>query len=245
METVGIRNTVRRGPIMKRYICFIILCLFPVLVILGISPSPSASTLKSLVDSQEHSESGADLIAALDDSIQRRFLDIDKGFGFRRIIRPGDTPHRFKAENAKELTIVEHLTRARLDVVLYLAGRAIAGPRLNSADVDRIAANLIKGPVFITASDKQIGGLPAPGRLWEYGREAMRVFQRSDSYGFSLGDWRFIARPVRASDQSCLKCHQPIRTSHIAKTNPRQDSNSLQIGDPLGLVVYGYKNSDK
>lgn len=228
---------------MKRYICFIILCLFSLLVAFSFSPSPSASTLRSFIPSQEHSDSGADLIAALDDCIQQRFLDVEKGFGFRRIIRPGDTPHRFKAGNAKELTIVEYLTRARLDVVLYLAGRGIVGPKLNSQHVDSIAGNLIKGPVFITASDKQIAGLPTPKQLWNHGQEAMQVFQGSGKYDFSLGEWKFIARPVRASDTTCLKCHQRNGTNLFSRGNIGQESKSLQIGDPIGLLVYGYKNN--
>jgi hypothetical protein len=228
---------------MKRYICFIILCLFSLLVAFGFSPGPSASTLRSFIPSQEHSDSEADLIAALDACIQQRFLDVDKGFGFRRLTRPGDTPHRFKAENAKELTIVEYLTSARLDVVLYLAGRGIVEAKLNSEDVDSIAGSLIKGPVSITPSDNQIAGLPTPRQLWNHSQEAMQVFQGSGKYDFSLGEWNFIARPVRASDTTCLECHQRNGTNLFSRGNTRQELKSLQIGDPLGLLVYGYKIS--
>ena len=91
---------------MKRYSCFTILGLFSLLVAFGSSSGPSASTLISIVPSQEHSDSEADLIAALDDCIQQRFLDVDKGFGFSRVIRPGETPHRFKAENSVALYFV-------------------------------------------------------------------------------------------------------------------------------------------
>ena len=228
---------------MKRYSCFIILGLFSLLVAFGFSSGPSASTLRSFVPLQEHSDSEADLIDALDDCIQQRFLDVDKGLGFSRVIRPGSTPHRFKAENAKELTIVEYLTRARLDVVLYLAGRRIVEAKLNSEDIDSIAGSLIKGPVSITASDKDITGLPTPKQLWDRGQEAMHVFQGSRTYDFSLGEWKFIARPVRASDTTCLSCHQRNGTTLFSMGKIGQESKSLQIGDPLGLLVYGYKKS--
>jgi len=228
---------------MKRYICFIILGLFSLLVAFGFSSAPSASTLRSFVPSQEHSDSEADLIAALDDCIQQRFLDVDKGFGFSRVIRPGDTPHRFKAENAKELTIVEYLTRSRLDVVLYLAGRRIVEAKLNSGDADSIAGSLIKGPVSITPGNKPNSGLPLPKQLLSHSQEAMHVFQGSGKYDFSLGDWNFIARPVRASNATCLSCHQRNGTNLFSRSKAGQESKSLQIGDPLGLLVYGYRNS--
>jgi hypothetical protein len=228
---------------MKRYICFIILSLFSLLVAFGFSSGPSASTLISLVPSQEHSDPEADLIAALDDCVQQRFRDVDKGFGFSRVIRPGTTPHRFKAENAKELTVVEYLTRARLDVVLYLAGRRIVEAKLNSEDADSIANGLIKGPVFITPDNKQNTGLPGPKQLLSRGQEAMHVFQGSGKYDFSLGEWNFIARPVRASETTCLNCHQRNGTSLFSWGKPTQDTKSLQIGDPLGVLVYGYRNS--
>lgn len=228
---------------MKRYICFIILGLFSLLAAFGVSSGPSASTLKSFVPSQEHSDSEADLIAALDDCVQQRFLDVDKGFGFSRVIRPGTSPHRFKAENAKELTVVEYLTRARLDVVLYLAGRRIVEAKVNSENADSIANGLIKGPVFIIPGNKQNTGLPSPTQLLSRCQEAMHMFQGSGKYDFSLGEWNFIARPVRASDTSCLNCHQRNGTSLFSWGKTGQDSKSLQIGDPLGLLVYGYKNS--
>lgn len=221
---------------MQRYISFIILCLCGVFVFLL---SPSAST------SQQHSDSAAELIGALDDCIQQRFLDVDKGFGFRRIIRPGDTAHRFKPENAKELAVVEYLSGTRLDVVLYLAGRGILASKLNSEEVDGVAGNLIKGPVLITTSDKQVAGLPAFKQLWDHGREAMQVFQGSNRYDFNLGEWSFTARPVRASDTTCLNCHQGNGTTLFSMRNNGRESNSLQKGDPLGLLVYGYRRSQQ
>ena len=228
---------------MKRYICLIILSLFSLLIAFGFSSSPSASTLISFVRSQEHSDSEADLIAALDDCIQKRFLDVDKGFGFSRVIRPGTTPHRYEAENAKELSVVEYLTRARLDVVLYLAGRRVVEAKLTSENADSVVNGLIKGPVFITAGNKQNTGLPGPAQLLSRCQEAMHVFQGSGKYDFSLGEWNFIARPVRASDTTCLNCHQRNGTSLLSWGKSDQDSKSLHIGDPLGLLVYGYKNS--
>ena len=227
---------------MRRYLCLTMLGLFSALFAFAISPSPSASSLPGPIPPQDNADSDAALIEALDDCVQQRFLDIDKGFGFRRLVRPGETAHRFKPENAKELAVVAYLTGQKVDVVLYLAGRGIVSANLNSKDVDGVAAKLIKGPIRITPGDKAVANLPTLRQLWDHGQQAMRVFQGSENYDFNLGEWKFIARPVRASDQSCLKCHQASGPSH---PNLRQESTALQIGDPLGLLVYGYKKNDQ
>jgi hypothetical protein len=227
---------------LQRYVCFTVLGLFSVLFAFAVSPSPYASSLPGPFPPQEYADSDAALIEALDDCIQQRFLDIDKGFGFRRLVRPGETAHRFKPENAKELAVVSYLTGQKLEVVLYLAGRGIVAPNLNSKDVDNVAGKLIKGPIRITPSDKPVANLPTLRQLWDRGQEAMRVFQGSENYDFNLGEWKFIARPVRASDQSCLKCHQAGGPSYPIRL---QGSTALQIGEPLGLLVYGYKKNDQ
>lgn len=229
---------------MQRYVRFMTLGFFFLIIAVAVSSGPSASTLRGVVPSQESADSGAGLIAALDDCIQQRFLDVDQGFGYRRIVRPGDTAHRFKPENAKELAVVDYLIRHKLDMVLYLAGREIVGPSLNSQEFDRIAGKLIKGPVRITPNDKGMAGLPALKQLWDRGHEAMQAFHGSDNYDFNLGGWKFVARPVRASDQSCLKCHQGNGTSYLLRDRALE-SRPLQIGDPLGLLFYGYKTSDQ
>jgi hypothetical protein len=67
----------------------------------------------------------ARLIAALNDCLQERFRDVDEVFGIRRITKLGETPHRFKPENVRELEAVEELKRERLRLVLYLTGRRV------------------------------------------------------------------------------------------------------------------------
>ena len=221
-----------------------ILTLFTLLAVCAVSPGRFASIPEPVLV-QEHADSAAALIGYLDDCIQQRFLDVEQGFGYRRIIRAGDTPHRFKPENAKELAAEDHLNRHKLDVVLYLAGRGIIALDLSSKEIASIADKLIKGPVHITPTDKQPIQLPSSKQLLDHGQKAMRVFERSDNYEFNLGQWKFIARPVRASDKSCLKCHQHSGTSYMAWPDRSQEPSSLQIGDPLGVLVYGYKNSDQ
>lgn len=163
-------------------------------------------------------------IAELNDRIQERFLDVDKFFGFRRIVKPDDTPHRFKPENVREIDAVRLLEEARLDVVLYLAGRRVLKPRTEG--MERWAP---KGPVRIASGNGGAGEPPAASGLWNDARDALIAFGSNTSYEFSgpIGDWKMIARPIRASGEVCLGCHAPVR-----------------LGDPIGVVIYGYRGSD-
>jgi hypothetical protein len=198
------------------------------------------------------------LLAAFDVCIQQRFKDIDKTLGLRRIIKIGETPHRFKPENAKELTSMSELQNGGFNVALYLASRSVFGEKpeakkwrqdnqengsansgaLSKAPFD--SRRLIKGPVLITAKNRD--DLPMPVELWEQSRKAMQAFATKDSYEFTLGKWKFLAKPVRASE-SCLQCHLRDST-RIFEVNPKYDkAEPLKIGDPLGTVLYAYQES--
>ncbi len=188
---------------------------------------------------QEHDDSDDSLIASLDSRIQERFKDVDESFGFRRIVTPGMNPHRFTPENARELKIVKDLERSRLEIALYLAGRSVLGPKPDEAAWRKKDSRLlIKGPALVSANDSRRGDLPAPSELWEQSRRAMEVLQKSSAYDFALGGWKFSARPVRASDQSCLKCHSSDRASTILLTPGEGVKSSVKIGDLLGIVLY-------
>ena len=162
-------------------------------------------------------------IAELNDCIQQRFLDVDKFFGFRRIVTPDDTPHRFRPENVREMDAVRVLEDARLDVVLYLAGRRVLKPRTEA--MGRWAP---KGPVNIASSGGGSSEPPAGSALWDDAREALIAFGSNRTYEFNgpIGDWNLIARPIRATSDVCLQCHSPLR-----------------LGDPIGVVVYGYRGN--
>jgi hypothetical protein len=201
------------------------------------------------------------LIREFDDCIQQRFQDIDKAFGFRRIIKKGDTPHRFKPENAKELTSVGKLKEAGITVALYLTSRSVLGEKPDKKEWNQdtpdnsprgnlltppqyeshISRRLIKGPVSITGTEK--GGLPLPSELWDQSRSAMAAFASKDSFQFSQGEWHFIARPVRATEQSCLGCHLDDTTRTIARGSGDENGKRLHIGDPLGVMLYAYRKA--
>ena len=159
-------------------------------------------------------------IADLNDCIQQRFMDIDKYFGFARISTPA-SPHRFLPENTKEMEAVRTLEQARMDVVLYLAGRRVLKAR--TPETEWFGP---KGPLRIASGSGQSSPPPAATALWEDSRDALLAFGANTSYEFPVrtDGWKMIARPVRASSEQCLKCH-----------------TALRIGDPIGVVVYGYR----
>jgi len=174
----------------------------------------------------------AQLIAALDACIQERFKEINERFGMSRVIRIGETPHVFRPEQASELAAVTALQQANLRVVLYLAGRRVNAPKPDTSGWREIDAwRLIKGPVAITASPATPGIVtssqppPPPLELWDDSRRAFQAFATSESHEFDAGRWRFVAKPVRASDTTCLGCHGP----------------TVRLGDPLGVVLYGFQ----
>jgi hypothetical protein len=191
--------------------------------------------------------SAAPLLDALNACIQERFLDVDNGFGFRRLTSPGETPHRFKPENIRELAAVRDLERAGVKVVLYLTSRQVLQPKPETTRPGWWDRWLIKGPVavagFVDNPELLRAGpigevAPPPMDLWADAGRAMAAFERRESHDFTAGTWTFRARPVRAQNTTCLACHK----ANGAYTLPATGGNdALRVGDPLGVVLYGYK----
>jgi hypothetical protein len=210
----------------------------------------SVATVARLSASQTpltDAERAAVLISSFDGCIQGRFADVDEKFGFRRIVNPGDTPHRFKPESTREIDAVGGLEGAGLRVVLYLTGRRVLReePQPDGPGANPFRA-LIKGPVLIThaaaGENAPAGAVPAPASvtLWNESRQAMLAFAKRDSFEFAKADWNFIARPVRASDATCLHCHRDPYSSGIPSAG---EPSNLKVGDALGVVLYGYQRA--
>jgi hypothetical protein len=186
------------------------------------------------------------LIRALDERIQQRFEDQAKGFGLRRIIYPGayhETTWRFSPEDRAELTAVQGLERAGLNLVLYLAGRRVlAEPPAKGLASPWARVGSIAGPVLITHPDAgPPPGTPTATDLWERSRLALDAFSRQDVVTFAERDWNFVARPVRATGPRCLECHRSDPPYLATSGTP---SRPVQIGDALGVVLYGYPRDD-
>ena len=107
---------------------------------------------------------------------------------------------------------------------------------------------LIKGPVavagFVDNPELLRAGpigevAPSPMDLWDQAGRAMAAFAQRESHDFTAGTWTFRARPVRAQNSTCLACHK----GNIAHPLPAKEGvdGPLRVGDPLGVVLYGYK----
>ena len=205
------------------------------------------------------------IIDALNDCVQERFKEVDERLGTARVTRPG-APHLFTPERLREQTIVEELERARMRVVLYLAGREVLKPKPDlsfhpiyiteqyfSNPALRVAPRAskndyaiewgaIKGPIRVTPVQRRKGAfdrLPNSIELWNDTRNAMQAFSRSESYDFRHGDWKFAARPIRVTDTACLNCHTPNGAT-LMSAGVRPD-NALAVGDAIGVLLYGYR----
>jgi hypothetical protein len=179
------------------------------------------------------------VIGALNDCIQGRFQDINDRFGISRVVKIGETPHRFQPESVAEMSSVRALEQARLEVVLYVAGTRVMRPTPALALIsDAHARAIVKGPVRVTSGPGTTDGPPPPAvsALWDEGRRAMRAFATGDSHEFTQPGWTFTARPVRASGAACLQCHAHDRVTHGTVAN-----EPVKLGDALGVVFYGYR----
>ena len=161
-------------------------------------------------------------IAELNDCIQQRFTTTDRLFGYSRIATPM-SPHKFLPENVRETEAVKALEQARMEVVVYVAGRRVLQRQTGPNDWSNP-----RGPLQITSGNGQASSPPSGSDLREESREALLAFigNRSHEFGSRADGWKMIARPVRAADERCLKCHTKLR-----------------VGDPIGVVVYAYRGS--
>ena len=166
-----------------------------------------------------------DPIADLNRAIQERFKGVDKFFGLRRIVIPGDTPHRFTPESVSELSVVQQLRDRHLSVALYMAGRRVLErePNLFTKEPTVVDRRVIFGPIAVTAATERTA-LPHAVDLIDESRAAFQQLQARDRYDINLPGWTFSARAIRAQSAECLTCHR-----------------ERALGDALGAIWYAYR----
>lgn len=185
---------------------------------------------------------------ALDREVQKRFHNVI-GFGMARI----GTEKKFAPETSDEKSAVRELKREGYKVGMYLAGRAILDDVPERDRYSKVvfgsspAGQGFSGPIFLSSTGAK--GVPTAASLWDETRRALRSFESgSERYGFKSGEWDVEARPVRASAESCLKCHKarvkytvvtPETGEKVVKSEALEDP--LKVGDPLGVLVYAYR----
>ena len=86
------------------------------------------------------------------------------------------------------------------------------------------------------------GDFAEPKRLQEGVDEAFERFNAANTYEFSLGNWAYVARPVRALE-SCMKCHQDMFiTSKLG--NKKYAYRKRHVGDTIGVLLYAFDKKD-
>lgn len=184
---------------------------------------------------------------ALDREVQKRFHDVI-GFGMARIA----TERRFEPETKEERAAVRELKRAGYEVGLYLAGRAILDDAPEQTRQAKktfgsgMTGQAFSGPVFVGPGVKR---LPTAAALWDGTRRAMESFAAgAERHEFTTGRWQAEARPVRASEEKCLRCHSTdhrqvygVTQAGVRFSTYEPKGNTLKVGDPLGVLIYAYR----
>jgi hypothetical protein len=163
------------------------------------------------------------------------------------------TQRKFAPETEEEKTAVRELKSEGYRVGLYLAGRAILDdvPEQNRRakiyfDASS-AGQAFSGPIFLSSDGMK--GLPTASALWDETRRALQSFATgAERYGFKSGEWDVETRPVRASEESCLRCHTArvhfavvvVNEKGEKSVQPETTEDPPKLGDPLGVLVYTY-----
>lgn len=192
-------------------------------------------------------------IDRLDHAVQRRFLT-EPFFGIRRIEpttpEPLESIHvgSFSARTDEERAIVSGIGKDGWLSAIYLFGRR-ATPRGDKTNPYRkfdirYRVNL---PVPVTP-ELERDKLPKSKKLIDDVKKAFARFQSAPAadpaeYRFAQGKWEFVAKPVRAVNQSCVSCH----TDWVVNADlgdGRYEFRQRKIGDVNGVIVYGFSKKD-
>jgi len=185
----------------------------------------------------------AELIDVFDRGVQKRFHDV-LGFGMARIA----TDRKFVPDTEEEKAAVKAFKKAKVTVALFLVGRLALEP---TPERDRFEAydffkRAIGNPLFVRVNTNS-RPLPYRWELLRYAGEALTMFSRGkDSFESTVGEWNVRARPVRASDQECLRCHkEDYRVVYPPPGGATTEltGNKIQVGDPIGALFYLYLRS--
>jgi hypothetical protein len=221
-------------------------------VVAAFSTNPGATTPRH----EEHSRAAAaKAIDALDRCVQERFIRIDKGFGMSRISMAMHNTRLFVPVTESESRVVQDFETLGMRVILYVVSRQ--RPRFGPFGPSAIPP-LVQGPVFVRPTPPVVtrtpagapfevrtgpqflNALPDAADLAVPGVRALNESGVSESRAFEIGEWRFVARPVRASASACVNCHNRPASAAGPSVDGSADE-PFRLGDPIGAVLYGYQ----
>jgi hypothetical protein len=216
--------------------------------------APSRSRVEvhavSVEDRVQSSLSVETVVDGFDRSIQRRFLT-EPSFGMARLgsggPRTGPAPKHFdsfRPHTEEEYASVAAFEKDGWDVGIYLFGRRVT-PRTNTKkENDYDIRYRLFNPLPVTKGLKR-SSFRKQKKLAEEVKRAFLEFQDTDSPNanemrFDDGEWSYIARPVRASSQSCLQCHRDyVITDKIAEG--KFTARPRKVGDVNGVLFYALR----
>ena len=233
-----------------RKIKLVVLAVWALSIVLTRNPDPVMGKTEQLRD-QTTVDLRPDMtiIDRFDRAIQKRFLDAPF-FGIARIT-PKNPPVTsghvagFMPGNQEESETLQAFNNDKWKVSLHLFGRRSQPKEVKGKKTDGFEIRYrLNDPVAITWRLKE-NKIPAPRKLLKHVKQAFIDFQTPDSphynnYEFRVGDWAYVARPVRVPNQSCLQCH----TDYVITEkydDGRYKFRKRTVGDANGVVVYGFK----
>ncbi len=174
------------------------------------------------------------IIDRFDDCVQTRFVQpLPETLGMSRIFRPSSfgrhfqpnltTERDFQPENPTEAKILAALEQQHIQLGVYLFGVAIG-----KEDPQTLSYRALKGPAIVTKGTPRFGSIPGWNTVYPIASRAMKSFQDGGA-GFetTLGSWTVAARPVIASRETCVGCH----------------NRSVEINQPIGGLIYAFKRT--
>jgi hypothetical protein len=186
------------------------------------------------------------LVTRFDNAIQRRFLT-EPNFGMARIgpVRRR-SPHlsHFSPSNDEESSSVADIEKGGWRAALYLFGRRSTPKGKKGHELEKFDIRYrLNRPLTITADLKR-GQVPSGKKLIGEVKEAFLGFQtpgspNENNYEFTIGDWSYFAKPVRAANASCIQCH----TDYVITEKLGEDKYKFRkraVGDVNGVLVYGF-----
>jgi hypothetical protein len=190
-------------------------------------------------------------IDAFDFFIQKRFL-IEPNFGMRRVAGPPNptSPHlnSFQPKYSEEYKYVSGFQKEGWKMGIYLFGR-VANPKVvKGVEQKTFSINYRLNPPLAGTTNVKSGKLPKTKNLLKEVKSAFIAFQTPNSenennYEFSIGKWSYVARPVRAVNESCLKCHTDyVITEKLG--DGKFTFRKRKVGDANGVIVYGFSKDN-
>lgn len=201
-------------------------------------------------DAVEPRRPDMDLINKFDKEVRARFLTMPF-FGMARIAPIQPVKFRsshissFSPNTPDEVAAVKSFNDDGWDVGIYLYGRRSEPKLKEGKPTDKFNIRYrINQPVPVTFGLKE-GSLQEPTHLIKYVKQAFLEYQKATpdearDFGFENGDWSYIARPVRAVNQSCLQCHNDyVVVDNLP--NRQFKMRKRQVGDVNGILLYAFR----